>query len=655
MKKGMLLPRLALTGIRKNAIVYLPYIFTMAFSVCIYFIFNCISNNKMLDAVPYAEYMKMLMVFGKVLLAIILTPFLFYTNSFLIKRRKTEIGLYSVLGMGKKHTGIMMIFETFFIYVISLVLGLITALIFSKLVFLILLNMSGLPINVTFTIDAGSLLVTVLFFGFVSILNMITNLWQVTKANPVDLLKDPKKGEKEPKHLWISSTLGILFMGAGYGLAILSHMDGFFFLNFFCAIFCIVLGTYFLFTAGSIAFLKRLKKKTGFYYTKENFVTISGMIYRMKKSSASLVNICIFSTMIIITLTCTISLFFGEEGAVQSAYPFDVIHTFADDGNTDFASYEDALDATAKNSHVQMGERIDFLYTSFDAIGNGNEFTKDSNSGWQDEQMRIRCIPLEDYNRMEGKSETLENDEVIVFTSAQDFGYEEIVLLGNTYQVKKEVPSICFVKKEIHSYSDRDLYLVMKTPENTWKVAEKFAPGAVPYRSIRFDIEGAQADKEAFLATMSENCKQYGTVVESENIIDWRYQSMSIDGGLLFIGIFFGLVFTIFLILIMYYKQISEGLEDRQKFHIMQQVGMNSEDVQATIRKQIRLVFLIPLITAILHTFAGLNMTIILLYALKIYNTSLIVYCTVAIMLVFAVFYGVSYKMTARTYYKIIR
>jgi putative ABC transport system permease protein len=259
MNKGILLPKLALTGIWKNGIVYLPYILTTSFSVCVFFIFNCILHNKVMENVPHADYVMALMAIGIFLLGLILAPFLFYTNSFLIKRRKRELGLYSILGLEKKHIGIMMLIETLLIYVISLIVGLVTAVVFSKFVFLILLNVSGLPTDTHFTITMASFKTTMIFFGIVSLLNLFTNLFQVTKANPVELLRSSKQGEKESKHIGLFTILGIFFLGGGYTIATIAKLNGMIFLYFFLAVLFVVIGTYYLYTAGSIAFLRMIK------------------------------------------------------------------------------------------------------------------------------------------------------------------------------------------------------------------------------------------------------------------------------------------------------------------------------------------------------------------------------------------------------------
>lgn len=656
MNKAIILPKMAFTGIRKNGIVYLPYILTSAFSICVFFIFNCIINNEFLQAVPHASYVWVLLQIGNVLLGIILVPFLFYTNSFLIKRRKKEIGLYSILGLEKKHIGIMMFMETFFIYVIAMAIGLITAVVFAKLSFLILLNASGLPVDIAFTMPIDSFTVTLVFFGIVSFLNLGTNLFQVTRANPCDLLREPQKGEKEPKHLWIPALLGVLFLGGGYYIAIVSEVNSAIFVAFFLAVLMVVIGTYFLFTSGSIVFLRTLRKNKKFYYKKSNYVTVSGMIYRMKKSAASLVNICIFSTMVIITLLCTISLTLGEKAAIRFNYPLDANYIFDCAKMPDINYFDTDLSRLAKDNDIEIKDKIEFPYFSISPYGNQNIFSIDASHDAAENQSFIRLISLSDYNRIESQNQTLEDGEILVYSNTEDFNYGSAIMNGKEYKVKEELNSLCFDTKEKNNYSGGQLYFILNDYKSMEEMTKTFnGDSPHPYYSIWFNMEGETSNKEAFLADLDKASSQMPGFYRSKNIIDWGYDVKSMDGGLLFIGVFFGLIFTICLLLIMYYKQISEGLEDKQNFIIMQQVGMSDVDVKSTIHRQILLVFGLPLVVAILHTMMGLKITIRLLYALNLYNANLILLCALGVITIFTVFYILSYFVTARTYYNIVK
>lgn len=650
MNRIFLLPKMAATGIRKNASVYLPYILTMAFSVCVFFIFSCIVGNEMLQNVPYAQYVLMLLEIGKVLLGIIIIPFLFYTNSFLIKRRKKELGLYTVLGLEKKHVGVMMLIETVLIYLISLAIGLAVAVVFSKLVFLILLKFSNMPSDTSFTMTTGNFMSTGIFFCVISGLNLINNLWQVTMTNPTELLRSGKKGEKEPKHLWIYTVLGLVFLLGGYLFAITAKVGTFIFLEFFFAVFMVVLGTYFLFTSGSIMLLRALRKNKKFYYKKNNYVTVAGMLYRMKRSAASLSNICIFSTMVIITLVCTISLTIGEQDAIRFNNKYDVNSMFYYGSAQELEELRLARDEEAKQCDVTLSDMIQYSYCYYQTDKKENVLPPYNEATADDQARIVRIMPLADYNWIEGTNLTLNEGEIFVFAEAEDFGYDTMILNGNTYQVKEEFQEFRLEPKEVHSYAKRDYYVVMRD----WETIVNEVGGS-PFTSMRFNMTGDRKDKKLFMDQYNKKLETLESFESSRDIIDWESQMKAMDGGLLFIGIFFGMIFTICLLLIMYYKQISEGLEDQDNFHIMKQVGMSDEDVRGTINRQIKLVFILPLVAAVCHTFAGLPMTINLLYALSLFHTTQIVLVTVGTILVFAVIYGASYLLTAKSYYRIVR
>ncbi len=323
MKTRHILPHLAVKGMMNNGAAYYPYLAVGIFSVFTFFVFSSILHNDIISTLPKSVYAWMFLSMGRVLLGIILLPFLFYTNSFLMKRRKKEVGLYNILGLEKKHIGTMLFAESFLTYLVAVGMGIISGVVLTKLLFLLLLRMTGLPVDAKFTFSLSAFGETAIFFFWVYAINFISNLIQVGIARPADLLSGSKKGEKEPKLLWVWAALGAMALGFGYKLAIYSEADSMIFNNFFFAIFWVVGGTYLLFTSGSVAFLKLLKKKKKFYYKPSNFITVSGMLYRMKKNAASLVNICIFSTMVMITLVCTLSLYLGLEDMMDFSFPFD--------------------------------------------------------------------------------------------------------------------------------------------------------------------------------------------------------------------------------------------------------------------------------------------------------------------------------------------
>lgn len=688
MNNHRLLPKMAVNGIRKNSGMYLPYILTMTFAIAVFVIFSSIIQNKMLEKVPYSEYVIMLLLVGKFLLGIIFIPFLFYTNSFLIKGRKKEFGLYNILGLTKKQIGVVLLIETGIIYVATIILGSVAAIVFGKIVFLLLLNISGLPVHTSMDMKVSNFTSACILFGIIALMNLVTNLWTLGKANPTDLLNGTKKGEKEPKHLIVNTIVGIGFLGGGYVIAFFAKVDSMVFINFFFAVLLVIVGTYFLFTSGSIALLKSLRKNKKFYYKKENYVTISGMLYRMKKSAASLSNICIFSTMIIITLLCTLALTLGEDGAIRFNYPIDAVYAFKGTSATDEGMIQDSYKGIAKEQQVEVSDGFHFNYLSVKAYQMDDQFfTRNPNEDQKeklvdldkvkvisDRALSVKVLSLKDYETIvrataneaaDTAADTatnftqskLENNEVIIFTTKEDYPFQDITIDGQTYGIKEQIKEIGVDVKEIHSYMDNNIYIIMKDQEaiNQFASALEDQNSAIFYESYQFDVTGENQNVQAFYTEFDEFCKTIENFDSSKNSLDFKQQSRSLSGGLLFIGIFFGIIFSICLILIMYYKQISEGMEDKANFEIMQEVGMDTQDVKSTIHRQIMLVFFMPLIAAIVHTFAGLNLTINLLYALNLYETHVIVICAGIVIVAFAVFYILSYSFTAKAYFKIVK
>ena len=664
-KKWRILPKLALTGVMKSGTVYYPYIAAGIFSVFTFFIFSSILRNDVISILPHSAYAWMLLQIGRVLLAIILLPFLFYTNSFLIKRRKKEIGLYNILGLEKKHIGVMMFTEALFSYMAAVTGGIVSGSVFSKFLFLLLLRMTGLPVEVEFVFYPEAFTETAIFFFWVYAINLVSNLIEVGKSKPTELLSGGKKGEKEPKLLWIYASIGLITLAGGYVIAIRSEVDSMIFLNFFLAVFLVIIGTYFLFTSGSVAFLKVLKRNKRVYYEPANFITISGMLYRMKKNAASLVNICIFSTMVIITLVCTSSLYLGLNEILYFNYPYDASF-YAQSEKADADAANEEINALGEINDVRINGLVSYERIALSCGKEANAFGVSFAGGMQNKHnYKVNIITLEDYNRMEDKEEILGENEVLVFSSGADFAYDTVRFMDRQLDVKKELKELKIEPKSEKNVFDALFYIIVRdqkmhddlvrswAEENGVEDIEGFANS--DYRIVRFNVEGDKADKDAFFDSLKAWCESRPEFVEFYNNLEGGANDMSMYGGLLFIGILFSAVFLMCLLLIMYYKQISEGYEDRDSFIIMQKVGMSEKEIKHTIHRQILLVFFLPLLGAVMHTVAGLFMVDQLFTTLRFFNGSLLVSCAACITVVFVIFYGLSYLMTAKTYYKIVR
>ncbi len=653
-----LLPRMAVSNIRKNTTTYLPYIGVSTFAMFTYFVFDLILKNDIMYTLPKGGYTLMLVTIGFWLLGIIMVPFLYYTNSFLIKRRKKELGLYSMLGLEKKHIGIMMFWESVIVYICVMAAAIVLGLVFSRLIFLLLLNLAKMQVNVTFSVSPAAITQTLLFYAFITALNLTVNLIQVGKANPVELMSDSRKGEKEPRHILLWSIIGACALAAGYSLAISSKLAVQVFTDFFLAVFLVVLGTYFLFTSGSIAVLRFLKKRKKFYYRPEHFVTVSGMLYRMKKNAASLSNICVFSTMVIITAVCTVVVYLDMDTIVSSNFRRVFEITCFGNADTDSPALLQDVAALAEENHVTLEE--EFLFDSIEVrtLKDENSFLFWDGSSNMFTDMEILLLMTQDeYELMSGTSVSLAPDEVLVYSSGPDFAEDTILFQTLEYRVKEEIYECGISRKTPNSAFANSYVVIFSDPGEVSKVCQTFQVDSTQSHTYfyGFHPQGDEADIDAFSAALSQ---RVSTAPGFAGYSDHRGEmadQRSMYGGLLFIGIFFCIIFLICLLIIMYYKQLTEGFEDQKNFEVMQQVGMSDTEIKRTIRTQISMVFGLPLAGAFLHTAVGMRMVYMLLGAIGFFESALLMGCTVAGCLVFALVYSFSYKRTSMAYYRIVR
>lgn len=653
-----LLPRMAVSNIRKNTTTYLPYIGISTFAMFTYFVFDLILKNDIMYNLPKGVYTLILVNIGFWLLGIIMVPFLYYTNSFLIKRRKKELGLYSMLGLEKKHIGIMMFWESLIVYVFVCAGAIVLGLVFSRLIFLLLLNLAKMQVNVEFTVSPKAITDSLLFYAFITALNLTVNLIQVGKANPVELMSDSRKGEKEPRHILPLSIIGVCAMAAGYYTALSSKLANQVFMDFFLAVFLVIIGTYFLFTSGSIAVLRFLKRRKKFYYRPEHFVTVSGMLYRMKKNAASLSNICVFSTMVIITAVCTVVVYLDMDTIVSSNFRRVFEITCFGNAATDAPALRQDVTALAEENHVALED--EFLFDSIELHTRKEENSFlfwDGTGNMYTEMETVLLMSQDEYELMTGTSVALASDEALIYSSGPDFAMDTICFEALEYQVKEELYECGISRKTPNSAFSNTYLAVLPDKEQVEKVCSAFLVDSAQSHTYfyGFNIQGEDADTDAFSAALGQ---RLNTVPGFAGYNDHRAgmaDQRSMYGGLLFIGIFFGLIFLICLLIIMYYKQLTEGFEDQKNFEVMQQVGMSDGEIRRTIRTQISMVFGLPLLGAIIHTAVGMRMVYMLLGAIGFFESTLLIACTAAGCLVFALVYSFSYRRTSMAYYRIVR
>ncbi|HEY5557840.1 FtsX-like permease family protein [Acetobacterium sp.] len=655
-------PKLAFLNLRKNANTYIPYILTCIGSIVTFYIMISIYGNKGLDTMPGSENLKIILFLGTIFIGIFSVIFLFYTNSFLIKRRKKELGLYSILGLEKKHIARVLFYETLFSSTISLVLGLLGGILIGKLLFLLLLRMIHFQIPLAFSVDVFGLIVTAIVFLIVFLLTLLTNFLQVKLANPIDLLKGGEQGEKEPKASWIVTIIGLISLGVGYTIALMveSPVEAIFL--FFVAVLFVIIGTYALFTSGSIALLKLLKRNKKYYYQSRNFISVSGMIYRMKQNAVGLASICILCTMVLVTISTTVSLYIGQESMMRDLYPLDV-------GIIGTASEVDplatqSLIATEKTkANVEVTDVLVFNFNQIRTIRDGNLFLPDNLNESNSDAMNYEAmselwvIPLDDYNRITQSDKTLTENEVMIFSVSENYGENSMMFGNNQFSVKEELESIPMDQKKGLTIGNK-YYLIVKD-EQTMTTMLQSLNGNEQSNALQaatlFNLKGTEDAKMLFSENLEGSLAQTNPNISMDNL----YLSMSewyiLFGGFLFLGVFLGSLFIMATVLIIYFKQISEGYEDCERFEIMQKVGMDKKEVKKTIGKQILMVFFLPLAVAFIHVGFALPVMIKMLAVFRLTETSLIILCTGVTALVFAVFYALVFMLTAKSYYKLVK
>ena len=513
-----------------------------------------------------------------------------------------------------------------------------------------------MPVNVEFTISPLAIRDTMIFYAFVMGLNLFVNLVQVGRANPVELMSDSRRGEKEPKRIGLWSLIGLAALGTGYWLALKARLESSVFTDFFLAVFLVILGTYYLFTSGSIAVLRLCRRKKKFYYRPENFITVSGMLYRMKKSAASLSNICVFSTMVIITVVCTVTVYLGMDAILTSNFTreFEIILCGQEKARGSEVKEETAR--LAAEYGVALEEELDYSCVEARVWQEGNAFVPEDaqgrNYGWK----RLKMMTLEEFNLLEGTEETLPPGEVLVYSVGIDFGYGSISFAGEEYSVKRELTKSRVEEKHSDDTFANVYLVVFADREELRRAASGY--GADAYGGTwyyGFQPEGEAEALDAFSGELGRYAASLSGFAGYEDHREQEKLDEGLYGGLLFVGIFFGSIFLICLLIIMYYKQITEGFEDQKNFEIMQKVGMGDEEIRRTIRKQISMVFGLPLAGAILHTAVGMRMVYMLLGSIGFFEKMLLIGCTGAGCLVFALVYGFSYRRSSMAYYRIVR
>ena len=638
-----LYPKLAWMNIKKNKQTYMPYILTCIGTMMMFYVMHAISLNDGLLNMPNSMSLQSILSMGVVVILIFSVIFLLYTNSFLIKRRKKELGLFNVLGMEKKHIAWVLFFETLFTSLISLAFGLFGGIILNKLMFVLLLRLLKFDIPLGFELDMASIEFTAQCFSLIFILTLICNLVQIWMSKPIELLKGGQVGEKEPKTKWISAIIGVLSLGIGYGIALSVETPLAAIPLFLVAVIFVMIGTYELFTAGSIVVLKLLRKNKKIYYKKHNFIAISGMKYRMKQNAKGLANICILSTAVIVMLSTTVSLYVGMEESLHTQYPQDVFLRGNDVNDEKINRINQILDDKVNEYQIKLKDEFHYKSKSMMATlkdGNyalGQNISSDSYS--------FGFISIDDFNRLEQTDIQLSVDEVLIFSISGTYGKDSIMINNQVYQIKQEFDEVSFQPKQENSLFPVYLLIV-----NDIQI---FGEEDV-YYSVGFNVDNTDEVSVEFVDSLNTEFRLNSIDAYVSGAASSRADFLMSYGGLFFLGIFLGTLFLMATVLIIYYKQVSEGYDDKERFEIMQRVGMSKQEIRKTIRVQILMVFFLPLIFMMIHIAFAFPIITKLLALFGLMNTQLFLAATIGTIVIFASIYALIFNLTAKTYYKIV-
>lgn len=654
--------KFALNNLVKNKRFILPYILSTIFTIASFYILTSLSLGKNLDKLPQGiSATRQVLGFGVIVIAIFSAIFLFYTYSFLIKRRVREFGLYSVLGMTKKQIARILILETIFIAVLTLVFGLAFGLLFDKLMLLVLLKLFTAGVSFGFVITPVAVFLTIVLFGGIFFLLLIYTVVKISRLKIVALLKEENNGEREPKARLILAILGLGLTGYGYYLAQTIQNPIKAITMFFIAVLAVIFGTYLIFMAVSITVLKLMKNNKNFYYKPKNFISVSGLLYRMKRNAVGLANICILSTMVLVTMGTTSALYAGSEDAYNTRFPRDIIINGYRSTEGKLAEIEKNVKKATQDAGVETKDLVS--YNMLNVVGrlNGTEINYESEfTGSFDKIKTIVVLESKDYNKVSKEQKTLNAGETLLFIDKKGkYEANEITVQGVNLKIKEKLTDFPGALGTAAANIMDTYYVVVKDNADVKKIESALkkklnisdGEGEI-FNYVSFNI--SDKSKEAKVIENFKQLEKEGNIniegkAENETNFKGFYASF------LFIGVFISMIFVVSQVVIMYYKQISEGYEDKGKFGIMRKVGLTDKQIKQSIRSQVLMIFFAPLAVATLHTVVAYPFIEKILKLFLATDNNVFLIALAVTIAVFAVFYLIVYLITSRIYYRIIK
>ena len=701
-------PKLAAQNLHKNRQFYLPYILTVLGTAAAFYILAALANTKPTSTQTRYYYLSIYMSIGLVVVGLFSVVFLFYTNSFLMKRRGKELGLYNVLGMGKRNIAAMLGFETLYVALIGIVGGIALGTLLQKLMTMLVTKlMGGVDVKFPFPLSPAAMALTAILFGAILLLTLLVNLGRVAKLRPVELMHSGSAAEREPKTRWLLALLGVGCLGAGYWIAVAvkSAMEALGL--YFVAVLLVIIGTYCLFTAVSIAVLKLLRSNKRYYYQTGHFIGVSGMLYRMKRNAVGLANICVLSTMVLVMVSGTLSLYLGTEASINVRYPADInvnIRYDAElepgqkrfDGEKTLERLVDACDrlgvpATDVRAASSLCFTAQWTGSCFQTVSVNDRYDSFSNS------TMLVFLPAKDYESMTGKHIGLKKGETFAIGDVPE-GLSETLMIDFHERETAEPVGIEYFKvagtdaefeglPQYKVYAATIYYFVVPDDaalDGLWALQEKaygerggssiewyayLDTGASAEENLRLcgydearaagqyytsDMPGKALNNLDFVGIASDSDVGHWDIYMAEPRDAQKGEMIAMNGGFFFLGMFLGVLFIMATVLIIYYKQVSEGYEDRARFQIMQQVGLQKDEIRRSVNHQILIVFFAPLLVSAVHVAFDFRLIRMLLTFFQQNDVMLILRCSLGTFGAFALLYLIVYRVTARAYYKIV-
>lgn len=662
----LLTNRLALSNLIKNRKLYYPYALATILAIAITYIFTSLTLNPHLDDLTGSDPIKMVLGMGLVIVALSSGIIVLYANSFVMKNRSKELGLYSMLGLEKRHLFSMILKETVIMSFVTLLLGIGVGTLFDKLIYAFLQRLIGESTGLVSTFQVMTIPIVLVIFACIFSLLVLVNGFRLLRLNPLQLTKDGLKGEKKGRFLVIQTFLGLGSMGYGYYLALSVQNPVIAIMSFFLAVLLVILGTYLLFNAGTTVVLQLLKKKKNYYYKPNNMISISNLVFRMKKNAVGLATIAILSSMVLVTLVGAASIYAGKKDYLASATP----HDYSVSGNkVDLTSTKKLMDDFLIKTGEQANEEVAVSYLLF---GIKNQETNKLTVFTKNERKVVpKSIVLvfsqETFKQLTGKELNLSSNQIALYTKNKTLKTQKSLSIdGKNYQIHRQLGD--FINKKIPNIykiivSDYSYLVVpdIKIFESSMK-GTSIAQATYVGVNIKDPTHDAKKNLDLLDQIAGEATKQLDSqttgVPVSYFSANSRYDAEGMVngfvGGTFFIGIFLSIIFMLGTVLVIYYKQISEGYEDRERFVILQKIGLDDLQVKQTIRKQVLTVFFLPLIFAFIHLAFAYHMISLIVRIIGVLNPDLMLVVTIIVCGVFFLAYVLVFALTSRSYRRIV-